>query len=159
MKDMWSFVAMQYYGLILNRTYLVSVAADNIRGQVCRGLTSVEGGIGLASSITHSLAVQGDLDDPRSYVSDRQLLRENGANFIFSLSEITSVTYNPRKKWGMGYYPHDGRVIVQTLERRLEFIILGNQSGEQIARRLRECVAQANRSFEADGSAAAQLQR
>lgn len=156
---MWSFVAMQYYGLILNRTYLVSVAAEKIRGQVCRGLTSVESGIGLARSITHSLAVQGDLDDPLSYVSDCQLIRENKANFMFSLSEITSVAYNPRKKWGMGYYPHDGRVIVQTLKRRLEFIILGNQSGERIARRLREYVARANSSFEADGCAAAQLQR
>ncbi|HJY06951.1 MAG TPA: hypothetical protein VJ323_11600 [Bryobacteraceae bacterium] len=74
---------------------------------------------------------------------------------MFNLSEITSVAYNPRKKWGMGYYPHDGRVIVQTLKRQREFIILGNQSGQQIAQRLREYVARANSSFKVDGYAAA----
>ena len=155
MEEKWSFVAMQYYGLILNRTYLVSVDADNIHGQVCRGLTSIESGTGLARSLTKSLAVQGDLSDPLSYISDRQLSRESKANFMFNLSEITSVAYNPRKKWGMGYYPHDGRVIVQTLKRQREFIILGNQSGQQIAQRLREYVARANSSFKVDGYAAA----
>ncbi len=34
----------------------------------------------------------------------------------------------------MGYYPHDGRVTIETFEnKKREFIILGNQSGQDIA--------------------------
>jgi hypothetical protein len=50
------------------------------------------------------------------------------------LSDIKSAIYNPSKKFGMGYYPHDGRVIIETFDnKKREFIILGNQSGESIA--------------------------
>ena len=37
------------------------------------------------------------------------------------------------KKWGMGYYPHDGKVYVKTKNgKKKEFIILGSQSGKEI---------------------------
>ena len=139
---------MQYYGLILNRTFIVSVDAAGISGAVCRGMTSTEGGIGLARYVTAQLAVHGDLNDPSSYVA-YPATRPDRANFALSHADITSVTYNPKKKWGMGPYPHDGRVIVATSTRRREFIILGNQSGQEIAERLRAEV----RAFQSTGSA------
>ncbi|PPU68739.1 hypothetical protein XpiCFBP4643_09625 [Xanthomonas pisi] len=138
---------MEYYAVILNRTFLVSVDESHIHGTVCRGLTSVESGVGAARLITRQLSVQGDLNDPNSYLEDRQLNRQNSANFTLNLSEVTAVTYNPRKKWGMGYYPHDGRVFIQTPVRRRELIILGNQSGQEIADRLIRSVGRANNSF------------
>jgi len=136
MRNSWSFVAMQYYALILNGTYVVSVDATGIAGRVCRGLTAVDDGNSSTSYVTAQLVVHGDLNDPNSYISDA-LTRPNRANFVLSHADITSVIYNPRKKWGMGPYPHDGRIVVETSTRRREFIILGNQSGREIAERLR----------------------
>jgi hypothetical protein len=121
---------MQYYGLILNRTYFVSVDAQGLTCTVCRGLTAVK-----TPFNSSSLAVRGDLHDPASYIT-YPLTRRSRANFTLSHGEITSVVHDPRKKWGMGYYPHDGRVFVDTVGRRYEFIILGNQSGREIAERL-----------------------
>ena len=141
MSQTWSFVAMEYYALILNRTYLVRVGDGKITGSVCRGLTAVEGGGDrLTREITAKLAVHGNLSDPASYVDDETLSKNHRANFAISLSQLQSVTYDPRKKWGMGYYPHDGRVTIVTPDQKREFIILGTQSGRAIATRLNSAV-------------------
>ncbi len=141
----WSFVAMEYYALILNRTYLISIKDDALCGVVCRGLTSTEGGDDLITQIaTRKMAVHGDLNDPKSYISAERIKRPSGANFSIPLSGISAVTHDPRKKWGMGHYPHDGRVFVEAEGRKREFIILGNQSGKEIAERLRMCAGGEN---------------
>lgn len=139
---------MEYYALVLNRTYLVSVTDREIRGKVCRGLTSVEGGIGIARAINASLSVHGDLNKASSYVDERKLERPCSGDFSIRLSDVTSISYNHRKKWGMGYYPHDGRVVISTSSRERELIILGRQSGRAIADRLVENVGWASRPFE-----------
>lgn len=37
------------------------------------------------------------------------------------------------ENWGMGYYPHDGKVYIKTKDfRKREFIILGAQSGQSV---------------------------
>jgi len=137
MSQHWSFVAMEYYALILNRTYLVRVGDDEIVGSVCRGLTSVEGGGDrLSRALAAKLAVHGNLADPESYVDDATLAKSHRANFAIPFSAVQSVTHDPRKKWGMGYYPHDGRIHIATSEGSREFIILGTQSGREIAARL-----------------------
>jgi hypothetical protein len=147
MQGTWTFVAMEYYALILNRTYLVSVDDVGLSAAVCRGLTAVKAGAGLTRRITGHLAVHGDLNDPDSYVSQQLVTRHSKANFAINHPNITSVIYNPGKKWGMGSYPHDGRVIVNTETQRREFIIIGNQSGKEIADRLSATVGGANNSF------------
>ena len=54
-------------------------------------------------------------------------------NFRIPYSDITNVTYNSGKKWGMGPYPHDGKVYVTTADgKKREFIIMGEQSGSDI---------------------------
>jgi len=138
---------MEYYSLVLNRTYVVSVSNREIRGKVCRGVTSAEGGIGIARLITRQLAVQGDLNAARSYVDEETLSRPASGDFSTSLCDVTSIAYNHRKKWGMGPYPHDGRVVISTPSQMPELIILGSQSGRTIADRLIESVGRANPSF------------
>lgn len=65
---------------------------------------------------------------------DGSIINANKTNFILKISDIKSATYNPSKKFGMGYYPHDGRVTIRTIQnKKREFIILGNQSGQHIA--------------------------
>ncbi len=133
MLDSIDFIAMEYYALILNRTYKLSIDGKILDGKVCRGITSIESGSGTARIITSKLAVHGDLNDPKSYVDDSLLDKSNRANFSIHLNEICSVEYTPKKKWGMGYYPHDGRIFIRTARDKREFIILGSQSGREIA--------------------------
>lgn len=141
----WFFVAMEYYALILNRTYLLTIDDACLKGKICRGITSTESGTGATRIATSNLAVQGDLNDLKSYVDDHFLEKPNRANFSISLNDIDSIEYTPKKKWGMGHYPHDGRVFVRTPSGKREFIILGSQSGQEIATHLSNAVESAKK--------------
>jgi len=142
------FVAMQYYGLILNRTFLVLLTKDFLIGIKVNGLISVEGGGNiLAKELSKTMAVKGDLQNPYSYIKskyidkvqnldvlDGSILAQDKSNFLIQRADITNAYYDPKKKWGMGYYPHDGKVYIITNDgKKKELIILGNQSGHQIA--------------------------
>jgi hypothetical protein len=142
-----SFVAMQYYWLILNRTYLVVFGQKSLVAILGRGAISAEGGADpLTRAITKSLAVAGDLNNPYAYLKasymdkakdidfeSDEILAQNKANFRIKYEDIISVSHDPRKKWGMAYYPHDGKVYIETIDgKKIEFIILGAQSGEAI---------------------------
>lgn len=101
----------------------------------------------IAKEISNSLGIKGDLNNPYSYVKSRyiekiqdcdllngSILTQNKSNFIIKRSDIQNAYHDPKKKWGMGYYPHDGKVYIQTIDgRKKELIILGNQSGQTIA--------------------------
>ncbi|QEC76296.1 hypothetical protein [Mucilaginibacter ginsenosidivorax] len=142
------FIAMEYYGLILNRTFVVIILNDRLIGLKVSGAISAEGGHNpFTIAATRALAVKGDLQNPFAYVKQkytRQLLDEDilgsailkvdSANFEIFKRDIIEVTYDARKKWGMGPYPHDGKVYVKTAGKTREFIILGAQSGEDIRR-------------------------
>jgi hypothetical protein len=141
MTQIWSFVAMEYYALVLNRTFLVRVGDSEITGSVCRGITAVAGGGDFLTRVINGrLSVPGNLTDPKSYVDQATLSKTHRANFVMPLSRVRSVAYDSRKKWGMGSYPHDGRVTIVTAEMKREFIILGTQNGPEIAARLNSAV-------------------
>jgi hypothetical protein len=142
------FVAMQYYGLILNRTYLVVLTNDLIIGIKVNGLVSVEsGGNIIARELSNTMTVKGDLQNPYSYIKskyidkvqncellDGSILKYDKANFVIQRNDIKTAYYDPKKKWGMGYYPHDGKVYIVTNDgKKKEFIILGSQSGHKLA--------------------------
>ena len=143
------FVGMEYYNLILNRTFLLIKIEGYLVGILGNGVISVEGGKNiLTREVTALMAVKGDLENPDSYLKNNYLekvydlnllngsiIKSNKTNFILKLSEIKTAKYNPKKKFGMGPYPHDGRVTIETKDnKKREFIILGNQSGEKIAK-------------------------
>ena len=148
LEDNNHFVAMQYYGLILNRTFLVLLTNDLLMGIKVNGLVSVEsGGNIFAKELSATMTIKGDLQNPYSYVKskyidrakdcellDESILTQNKSNFVIKRADIKNAYYDPKKKWGMGYYPHDGKVYIETFDgRKKEFIILGNQSGLKIA--------------------------
>ena len=135
------FVAMEYCWLILNRTYIVLIEDEHLVGIKVNGVVSIDRP---GTADTH--AVKGDLNNPYSYVKQSYLnkfkeigfgnnsaLSLDSANFRIKKEQIQSVQFNPNKKWGMSYYPHDGRVIITTFQGKREFIILGSQSGSEIA--------------------------
>ena len=145
-ETVWRFIAMEYYALILNRTYLLRIDGSRLDGKICRGLTSIESGNGATRIVTSKLAVHGNLNDPESYVDAHLLNKPNRADFSISLIDICSIDYTPKKKWGMGYYPHDGRVFMRMARDKREFIILGSQSGLEITDRLSNAVENAKRT-------------
>ena len=141
------FVAMEYYNLFLNRTFLVLITKKYLIGIKANGMISVEGGGNiLTEKITSFWAVRGNLQNPYSYLKESffqkientdllsaDFLSENKSNFIIERSNILTVYHDSKKKWGMGYYPHDGKIYVKTIDNReREFILLGSQSGERI---------------------------
>jgi hypothetical protein len=142
------FIAMQYYGLILNRTFLVLITEKSLIGLKVNGLVSVEVNYGnpITRRITNSLAIKDDLQNPYSYaknsflnrlaekeIYNTEAIEDSACNFSISKSDIIDVSYDKKKKWGMGPYPHDGKVYIKTNTKRIELIILGNQSGEDIS--------------------------
>ena len=135
----WTFVALEYYALILNRTYKVFVTDDHLCGAIVRGP--------LPSPV-------GSLDawyDPDFYPRERLLRRYAGLdvhsrdfarvnywNFQWPRSMLADVKLNMRPKWGMGRVPYSGRLILH-LRRggSQELILLGVQDGPTIRDRLR----------------------
>ena len=148
LTDKNHFVGMEYYFLVLNRTFLVVKTKEYLIGILGNGVVSVEGGEDILTEyITSKMAVKGDLENPYSYLKnnylekihdldllDGSIMKANKFNFMIKLADIKDVKYNSRKKFGMGIYPHDGRVVIETNDRKKrEFIILGSQSGQKIA--------------------------
>ena len=142
------FVAMEYYYLILNRTYLILLTKDYLIGLQGNGIVGVEGSEDLfTKQAIKFLAIRGDLSNPYSYLKekyireienedlfDKSIIFKNETNFIIDRANIKNVYYDSKKKWGMGYYPHDGKVYIETSNnKKREFIILGSQSGQKIA--------------------------
>jgi len=142
------FVAMEYHAFILNRTFLILIAEGRMIGIVVSGVIAAnDRGDHLTRLVSDKLSPDGDLTNPLTYINERyrkkykdidlvsgDLSTINKANFQIALSEITDVTYDPSKKWGVGPYPHDGKIYVTANGSRREFIILGSQSGEKIAK-------------------------
>lgn len=141
------FVAMEYYGLILNRTFLILLTKQGLVGAVANGIVSAKDYIDpLTALLTYKLAIHGELNNHLSYLNDKHLksienldfyseefLEANRFNFRLYYDDISEVSYNSRKKLGMGSYPHDGNVYIKTHRGKREFIILGNQSGQKIS--------------------------
>ena len=135
----WSFVVLEYYALILNRTYKVFVTNELLCGAIVRGW--------LASPIFPSEAWY----DPDFYaraeilrryenveVSSEAFTRVNYWNFQLPRSALADVEFTTRPKWGMGNVPYSGRLFLHYREGgSRELILLGQQDGPTIRTRLR----------------------
>lgn len=133
----WSFVAMRYYALILNRTYKIFVTDQAICGVRAANL--------LASPM---YKIGSDWLSP-DYYTDKRLvdkyqnsdfysgsfLAKDKSNFLIHKNDIIRIDYHP-KKWGMGQVPYSGRLILETKKDSIELILLGNQDAFAIKKRL-----------------------
>jgi hypothetical protein len=94
--------------------------------------------------------------EPLAYLTDRmasryapvavesdELLKVDRANRRVALATIAAVSFEHRAKWGMGSVPHSGRLFLQNVNGRTEFVLVGNQNGEEIAAKLREALSAA----------------
>jgi hypothetical protein len=139
---MSGFVGMEYYALLLNRTYVVFAGRVGLYGWKAEGPVS-------ASRPQFFEPYQKMLDDPE-LIQDlgavEDLARLKGGFFISS-SEIAYVEASNKSKWGMGGIPHSGRIrIGLTRGRQREFILLGSVSPEAIRDRILSSTAQSTAS-------------
>jgi hypothetical protein len=131
-------VAMEYYALILNRTFLIVGHDTTIAGAKVHGIHRASLG-----SPDHRF------DDPRSFISpgmlsklvgsfpnNRAFLNQARGNFLVDRHNLTSVTYDERPKPGMGNIPHSGSVVLAFDGRTREFILLGRQDGPGVVKAL-----------------------
>jgi hypothetical protein len=126
------FLAMEYYLLISNRSFEITITSSAVCGAFVRGaIAGTPSGI-MAAHISK---------DPTILVHPKRLARarahEPGSpsylslhrlNFAISRSAISCLRYDPRPKWGMGTVPHTGRLHVDLIDgKSREFILLGQQ--------------------------------
>ena len=134
----WTFVAMEYYALILNRIYLVFVC-DRVISGACTG-----------GPVASPIAPGPEWDNAYAYVREHLVRRYDGIdvsgpafrrrhlfNFQLPRQDLRAVTLLRTPKWGMGAVPYSGRLILEwTSHRTRELILIGNQDGAGIRDRL-----------------------
>jgi hypothetical protein len=122
------FVAMEYYALILNRTYVVFVIPEGLYGWKAQGIVS-------AASPRFYEPYQEMLTDPellgdRGAIEDLSRLK---GGFFTPRAQIATVEATDKSKWGMGGIPHSGRILLGLTDgTKREFILLGSVSPEAI---------------------------
>jgi len=138
------FIAMQYYALVLNRTYKVFEADTMLSGAVVNGLVASPLGASdealepeyWARTPAESLYFELDVSSPA-------FLKLNLANFQIPWRDIARFDFTSAKKWGMGNVPHSGRLFVRLKSgRSRELILLGSQDGEALLKRLSSHLAE-----------------
>jgi hypothetical protein len=136
------FSAMQYYALILNRTYKVFIADSMLCGAKVLGLVASPAAPSsdMSDAAYWAATLSATLYD-RLDVTSRTFLRLNISNFQIKWADIVQIDYKPGKKWGMGNVPHSGRIVVRLKSgRSRELILLGEQNGEALKKILDQAV-------------------
>src|SRR5882724_8661037 len=101
MPALHGFLAMEYYSLILNRSFVLFTYPEGLYGWKF---------IGIVSSFTpgffapyEDVAANPELAPNSDEFKD--LMKDSGSFFI-DRSQIASVEYTSSRKWGMGSIPH-----------------------------------------------------
>jgi hypothetical protein len=132
------FIAMEYYGLILNRTYFVVATKESLAGVRVGGLVA-----------SPPMARQ-ELINPRHYLGDadlslvhgilnqsRSTSRSEHGFFNYPWSIVNGFSFNDKPKWGMGNVPYSGRLFLVLADgRQRELILLGKQDGPNLLKQL-----------------------
>jgi len=140
-----SFVAMEYRGMS-NLIYRVYITPDRLIGIRVNGYISVKNGFGIGYVVADN-----ELNDPEAYVNRRTeanyhgidiqsdtILQLDSQNFIIRKGEIKRLYHTDKKKFGMGYYPYSGRIILQCIKTtqskrpNRDFVLVGKQNWEDL---------------------------
>ncbi len=145
------FIAMQYKGLS-NCIYKIYVTDSLIMGAKVNGYIAAPPNFGIGTVIPADLRL-----NPESYVNrkmeakysalitnNQQFLAADKQNFIIRKKDVKTIFHDPTKKWGMGPYPHNGKIIIQTTQKvrgyfndtECELILVGDQDPQIILKKL-----------------------
>ena len=116
------FVAMEYYALILNRTFVVFIAPEGLYGWKAAGMVT--------SERPNYFQPYADLLEAPEMMQDYDAihkLSELKVGFFIRRSDIVSAEIIDKQKWGMGLIPHCGRIrIGLATGKSRELILLGS---------------------------------
>jgi hypothetical protein len=122
------FVAMEYFALILNRSFLIFISDEGLRGWKFTGPVS-------AQFPNFYKPEEELLDDPEMAPGSAAFneLMSGPDTFVIPYSEISSVVFVAKTKWGMGPILHSGILTLRLISGgRREFILLGAADGDAI---------------------------
>jgi hypothetical protein len=126
------FVALECYGLILDRTFVVFIAPEGLYGWKAEGGLSTTRGMYFAPYAN----MLKDDELMRNHEAVRRLSRLQGGFFI-PRADITSADVINKQKWGMGLVPHSGRIRIRIASGgSREFILLGSVDAKSIQQRI-----------------------
>ena len=129
---MAGFVTMEYYWLIMNRTYVVFIAPEGLYGWMAHGPV-------VAPNPAYFEPYEQMLHDERKTRNRKsiQKLSQLAGGFFLDRMEIESVTDSNRRKWGMGGLPHSGSIRVRMVSgKSREFVLLGRVNPGRIRHKI-----------------------
>jgi hypothetical protein len=131
------FIAMEYYGLILNRTFEVYLLSDCLLGRKTGGIVGASP-VHLTNKYQKAEAFVGK-EKIRDEIDATAVLKASKANFRLLFSEIDRVEFLKKKKWGMGPVAHTGilNIYSKSGSKIKELIVLGDQEGELILNKIK----------------------
>jgi hypothetical protein len=122
------FVAMEYFAVILNRSFLIFITDEGLQGWKFTGPVT-------AQYPEFYKPVEELLDDPEMSPGGPAFneLMHGPNTFLIPHGDIRSVHFADKTKWGMGRILHAGILSLGlTEDRKREFILLGASYGEGI---------------------------
>ena len=126
-------VAMEYYGLILNRTFFVFFQPEGLYGWTLEGPVT-----GIRPRYFQRYAdrlIDPELIDQPEVIQRLSRLMKGG--YFIPRTEILSAEINRKAKWGMGPIPYSGRIELRlTRGRQREYILLGEVDAEAVRKRI-----------------------
>lgn len=126
------FVAMEFFWIILNRTFVVFAAREGLYGWKAAGPVT-------NSNRKYFEPLQEMLED-KEFMRDLPLIQKLAGladGFFVQQSEIASVTSDDDSQWGMGGIAHSGHVRVRLNSgKSRKFILLGEAIPEQVRDRI-----------------------
>jgi hypothetical protein len=129
---LYGFVAMEFYWLILNRTFVVFAAPDGLYGWKAAGIVT-NANRKYFEPLQEMLA---DSEFTRDLPSIRKLAHLGGGIF-YPPPEIASITSDDRRQWGMGGIRHAGHLHVRLVSGTIrKLILLGEVDPDEVRDRI-----------------------
>jgi hypothetical protein len=122
------FLVMEYYWLILNRSFVVFTYPQGLYGWKFAGPVSTR-------TPLFFVPFEEFANDPELVPGseDFEMMMKESSSFFIARNEITTVDYVPTPKWGMGNVPHSGKLYVRMKSgNSRELVLLGSQNGEAV---------------------------
>jgi hypothetical protein len=124
------FVAMEYFALILNRSYLVFITPEGLHGWKFTGPVSTA-----SPRFYEPFEALLDLPELAPGSAEFNSLMSKRGSFFIPQSQISSVEFVGESKWGMGPIQHSGKLYIKLLNgKKREFVLLGNAYGDGLCR-------------------------
>jgi hypothetical protein len=136
-----SFLAMEYYGLMMNRTFAISATKSMVCGAKMFGVVgSPRSGLGMYLWRDPRNFIDRKTEEKYRGVSPEstEFLSVNKDNFQINCADVVGIAFSGKKKLSMGGIPHSGTLTLETKGHKpREFILLGDQDGAEIEMKLR----------------------